>query len=128
MCIEPFLLEPDRAVLKDAITRYSQNRAEPEPAVQPVQDTACAGSKLQYYARLTRSMTGLLKHLLTISPSKVPGSRAALIHAAAQLFCPQEADLGRPAGGSSSFAAVKRWAIPQNPCMPCCSIAGQKVR
>lgn len=78
-------------MLKDAITRYSQNRAEPEPAVQPVQDTACAGSKLQYYARLTRSMTGLLEHL-TIQPVKVPGSRAALIHAAAQLFCPQEAD------------------------------------
>lgn len=85
------LLEPDRAVLKDAITRYSQNRAEPEPAVQPVQDTACAGSKLQYYARLTRSMTGLLEYL-TIQPVKAPGSRAALIHAAAQLFCPQEAD------------------------------------
>ena len=91
VCISPSLLEPDRAVLKDAITRYSQNRAEPEPAVQPVQDTACAGSKLQYYARLTRSMTGLLEHL-TIQPVKVPGSRAALIHAAAQLFCPQEAD------------------------------------
>lgn len=91
VCISPSLLEPDRAVLKDAITRYSQNRAEPEPAVQPVQDTACAGSKLQYYARLTRSMTGLLEHL-TIQPVKAPGSRAALIHAAAQLFCPQEAD------------------------------------
>lgn len=91
VCISPSLLEPDRAVLKDAITQYSQNRAEPEPAVQPVQDTACAGSKLQYYARLTRSMTGLLEHL-TIQPVKVPGSRAALIHAAAQLFCPQEAD------------------------------------
>lgn len=91
VCISPSLLEPDRAVLKDAITRYSQNRAEPEPAVQPVQDTACAGSKLQYYARLTRSMTGLLEYL-TIQPVKVPGSRAALIHAAAQLFCPQEAD------------------------------------
>ncbi len=36
-------------------------------------------------------MTGLLEHL-TIQPVKVPGSRAALIHAAAQLFCPQEAD------------------------------------
>ena len=84
-------LELDRAVLKDAITQYSQNRAEPEPAVQPVQDAPHAGSKLQYYARLTRSMTGLLEHL-TIQPVKVPGSRAALIHAAAQLFCPQEAD------------------------------------
>lgn len=91
VCISPSLLEPDRAVLKDAITRYSQNRAEPEPAVQPVQDTACAGSKLQYYARLTRSMTGLLEYL-TIQPVKAPGNRAALIHAAAQLFCPQEAD------------------------------------
>lgn len=91
VCISPSLLEPDRAVLKDAITRYSQNRAEPEPAVQPVQDAPHAGSKLQYYARLTRSMTGLLEHL-TIQPVKVPGSRAALIHAAAQLFCPQEAD------------------------------------
>ena len=91
VCISPSLLEPDRAVLKDAITRYSQNRAEPEPAVQPVQDAQHAGSKLQYYARLTRSMTGLLEHL-TIQPVKVPGSRAALIHAAAQLFCPQEAD------------------------------------
>ena len=78
VCISPSLLEPDRAVLKDAITRYSQNRAEPEPAVQPVQDTACAGSKLQYYARLTRSMTGLLEYL-TIQPVKAPGSRAALI-------------------------------------------------
>lgn len=91
VCISPSLLEPDRAVLKDAITRYSQNRAEPEPAVQPVQDAPHAGSKLQYYARLTRSMTGLLEHL-TIQPVKAPGSRAALIHAAAQLFCPQEAD------------------------------------
>ena len=91
VCISPSLLEPDRAVLKDAITQYSQNRAEPEPAVQPVQDAPHAGSKLQYYARLTRSMTGLLEHL-TIQPVKVPGSRAALIHAAAQLFCPQEAD------------------------------------
>lgn len=91
VCISPSLLEPDRAVLKDAITRYSQNRAEPEPAVQPVQDALHAGSKLQYYARLTRSMTGLLEHL-TIQPVKAPGSRAALIHAAAQLFCPQEAD------------------------------------
>ena len=36
-------------------------------------------------------MTGLLEHL-TIQPVKAPGSRAALIHAAAQLFCPQEAD------------------------------------
>ena len=35
-------------MLKDAITRYSQNRAEPEPAVQPVQDAPHAGSKLQY--------------------------------------------------------------------------------
>ena len=91
VCISPSLLEPDRAVLKDAITRYSQNREEPEPAVQPVQDTERAGSKLQYYARLTRSMTGLLEQL-TIQPVKAPGSRAALIHAAAQLFCPQEAD------------------------------------
>lgn len=91
VCISPSLLEPDRAVLKDAITQYSQNRAEPEPAVQPVQDAPHAGSKLQYYARLTRSMTGLLEHL-TIQPVKAPGSRAALIHAAAQLFCPQEAD------------------------------------
>ena len=91
VCISPSLLEPDRAVLKDAITRYSQNRAEPEPAVQPVQDAPHAGSELEYYARLTRSMTGLLEHL-TIQPVKVPGSRAALIHAAAQLFCPQEAD------------------------------------
>ena len=33
----------------------------------------------------------LLEHL-PIQPVKVPGSRAALIHAAAQLFCPQEAD------------------------------------
>ena len=40
---------------------------------------------------MTRSMTGLLEHL-TIQPVKAPGSRAALIHAAAQLFCPQEAD------------------------------------
>ena len=91
VCISPSLLEPDRAVLKDAITRYSQNSQEPEPAVQPVQDTERAGSKLQYYARLTRSMTGLLEQL-TIQPVKAPGSRAALIHAAAQLFCPQEAD------------------------------------
>ena len=91
VCISPSLLEPDRAVLKDAITRYSQNRGEPEPAVQPVQDTERAGSKLQYYARLTRSMIGLLEQL-TIQPVKAPGSRAALIHAAAQLFCPQEAD------------------------------------
>jgi len=91
VCISPSLLEPDRAVLKDAITRYSQNREEPEPAVQPVQDTERAGSKLQYYARLTRSMTGLLEQL-TIQPVKAPGSRAALIRAAAQLFCPQEAD------------------------------------
>ena len=91
VCISPSLLEPDRAVLKDAITRYSQNRAEPEPAVQPMQNAPHAGSKLQYYARLTRSMTGLLEHL-TIQPVKAPGSRAALIHAAAQLFCPQEAD------------------------------------
>ena len=91
VCISPSLLEPDRAVLKDAITRYSQNSQETEPAVQPVQDTERAGSKLQYYARLTRSMTGLLEQL-TIQPVKAPGSRAALIHAAAQLFCPQEAD------------------------------------
>lgn len=91
VCISPSLLEPDRAVLKDAIMRYSQNREEPEPAVQPVQDTERAGSKLRYYARLTRSMTGLLEQL-TIQPVKAPGSRAALIHAAAQLFCPQEAD------------------------------------
>ena len=91
VCISPSLLEPDRAVLKDAITRYSQNREEPEQTVQPVQDTECAGSKLRYYARLTRSMTGLLEQL-TIQPVKAPGSRAALIRAAAQLFCPQEAD------------------------------------
>ena len=91
VCISPSLLEPDRAVLKDAITRYSQNSQETEPAVQPVQDTERAGSKLQYYARLTRSMTGLLEQL-TIQPVKAPGSRAALIRAAAQLFCPQEAD------------------------------------
>lgn len=91
VCISPSLLEPDRAVLKDAITRYSQNREEPEPAVQPVQDAERAGSRLRYYARLTRSMTGLLEQL-TIQPVKAPGSRAALIHAAAQLFCPQEAD------------------------------------
>ena len=56
-----------------------------------MQDAPHAGSKLQYYARLTRSMTGLLEHL-TIQPVKAPGSRAALIHAAAQMFCPQEAD------------------------------------
>ena len=48
-------------------------------------------SPLRYYARLTRSMTELLENL-TIRPLKAPGSRQALIRAASQLFCPQEAD------------------------------------
>ena len=122
VCISPSLLEPDRAVLKDAITRYSQNRAEPEPAVQPVQDAPHAGSKLQYYARLTRSMTGLLEYL-TIQPVKAPGSRAA---SSMQRRSCSARRKRTPGWWSSSFAAVKRWAIPtSNPCMPCCSIAGQ---
>ena len=91
VCISPSLLEPDRAVLKDAITRYQRNHetALEEPPSIPVQKERRSG--LRYYASLTRSMTGLLEHL-TIQPVKAPGSRAALIHAAAQLFCPQEAD------------------------------------
>lgn len=91
VCISPSLLEPDRAVLKGAITRYSQNHEEPERPAPPVPDTSRTASGLQYYARLTRSMTGLLEHL-TIQPIKAPGSRQALIRAASQMFCPQEAD------------------------------------
>ena len=91
VCISPSLLEPDRAVLKDAIARYSQNHEEPKRTEQPVRDAERAASKLRYYARLTQSMTGLLEHL-TIQPIKTPGSRQALIRAASQMFCPQEAD------------------------------------
>ena len=91
VCISPSLSEPDRAVLKDTIARYSQNHEEPERTVQPVQDADHAVSKWRYYARLTRSMSGLLEHL-TIQPVKAPGNRQAMIRAASQMFCPQEAD------------------------------------
>lgn len=89
VCISPSLLEPDRAVLKDAITRYQRNHetALEEPPSVPVQKERRSG--LRYYASLTRSMTSLLDHL-TIQTVKAPGSRQALIRAASQMFCPQE--------------------------------------
>ena len=89
VCISPSLLEPDRAVLKDAITRYQRNHETTleEPPSIPVQKERRSG--LRYYASLTRSMTSLLDHL-TIQTVKAPGSRQALIRAASQMFCPQE--------------------------------------
>ena len=91
VCISPSLLEPDRAVLKDAIARYSQSHEALTSPPQPAPETEERGSKLRYYAQLTRSMMGILD-TLTIQRVNAPGSRQALIRAASQMFCPQEAD------------------------------------
>lgn len=64
-----------------------------------VQDTACAGSKLQYYARLTRSMTGLLEYL-TIQPVKAPGQPRCPHPCSGAAVLP--AGSGRPAGGAAA--------------------------
>lgn len=90
VCISPSLLDPDRAVLKDAIARYSHPQ-EPIAPAEPASGEEKPASSLRYYARLTRSMTALLEQL-TVQPVKAPGSRTALIRAAAQMFCPREAD------------------------------------
>ena len=91
VCISPSLLEQDRTILKDAIVRYGRNLGTELPAPQPVTEREKPVSRLRYYAQLTRSMTKLLEHL-RVQPVKTPGSRSALIRAASQLFCPQEAD------------------------------------
>ena len=91
VCISPSLLEPDRAMLKDAIARYQKHPAAESPTPQTMPMEEPPRSPLRYYARLTRSMTELLENL-TIQPLKAPGSRQALIRAASQMFCPQEAD------------------------------------
>lgn len=90
VCIGPSLLEPDRAVLKDAIARYQHSHAAGPATPQTAPAAEPPRSPLRYYASLTRSMTGLLENL-TIQTLKTPGSRQALIRAASQLFCPQEA-------------------------------------
>ena len=85
--VNPVLLEPDRALLRDAVRRLggtARSGAAAEPSVG-----AAAESGLRYTYRLTRTMVQMLDHLC-IQAVRKPGSRQGLIEAASRLFCPEE--------------------------------------
>lgn len=90
VCVSPALLEQDRTLLRDAAEQLTRARAE-RPGSPPARVPAAPppASGLRYYYPLTRSMMEVLDYL-SIRQVSAPGGRQALLHAAAQLFCPQE--------------------------------------
>ena len=85
--VNPALLEPDRALLRDAVERLTgtvRTDTPEEPSVEPKTEGG-----LRYTYRLTRSMVQMLDHLC-IQTVRKPGSRQGLIDAASRLFCPNE--------------------------------------
>ena len=85
--VNPALLEPDRALLRDAVQRLNGTVRTGTPAEPSAASTAEGG--LRYTYRLTRSMVQMLDHLCIRTVCK-PGSRQGLIDAASRLFCPNE--------------------------------------
>lgn len=86
--VNPALLEPDRALLRDAVQRLNGTVRAGTPA-EPSAASAAEGG-LRYTYRLTRSMVQMLDHLCIRTVCK-PVSRQGLIDAASRLFCPNEA-------------------------------------
>ncbi len=86
--VNPALLEPDRALLRDAVKRLSGTvqTGDSAPAAPPAHT---AESGVRYTFQLTRSMVQLLDHLC-IQTVRRPGTRSGLIDAASRLFCPGE--------------------------------------
>ena len=85
--VNPALLEPDRALLRDAVERLTgtaRTDTPDEPSAEPKTEGG-----LRYTCRLTRSMVQMLDHLC-IQTVRKPGSRQGLIDAASRLFCPNE--------------------------------------
>ena len=80
-------LEPDRALLRDAVQRLNGTVRTGTPA-EPSAASAAEGG-LRYTYRLTRSMVQMLDHLCIRTVCK-PVSRQGLIDAASRLFCPNE--------------------------------------
>ena len=85
--VNPALLEPDRALLRDAVQRLNGTVRTGTPAEPPAASAAEGG--LRYTYRLTRSMVQMLDHLCIRTVCK-PVSRQGLIDAASRLFCPNE--------------------------------------
>lgn len=85
--VNPALLEPDRALLRDAVQRLNGTVRTGTPA-EPSAASAAEGG-LRYTYRLTRSMVQMLDHLCIRTVCK-PVSRQGLIDAASRLFCPNE--------------------------------------
>ena len=85
--VNPALLEPDRALLRDAVQRLNGTVRTGTPAEPPA--TSAAEGGLRYTYRLTRSMVQMLDHLCIRTVCK-PVSRQGLIDAASRLFCPNE--------------------------------------
>ena len=85
--VNPALLEPDRALLRDAVQRLNGTVLTGTPAEPPAASAAEGG--LRYTYRLTRSMVQMLDHLCIRTVCK-PVSRQGLIDAASRLFCPNE--------------------------------------
>lgn len=85
--VNPALLEPDRALLRDAVQRLNGTVRTGTPAEPSAASTAEGG--LRYTYRLTRSMVQMLDHLCIRTVCK-PVSRQGLIDAASRLFCPNE--------------------------------------
>lgn len=85
--VNPALLEPDRALLRDAVERLTGTVRTDKPE-QPAIEPKTEGG-LRYTYRLTRSMVQMLDHLC-IQTVRKPGSRQGLIDAASRLFCPNE--------------------------------------
>lgn len=85
--VNPALLEPDRALLRDAVQRLNGTVRTGTPA-EPSAVSAAEGG-LRYTYRLTRSMVQMLDHLCIRTVCK-PVSRQGLIDAASRLFCPNE--------------------------------------
>ena len=85
--VNPALLAPDRALLRDAVQRLNGTVRTDTPAEPPAASAAEGG--LRYTYRLTRSMVQMLDHLCIRTVCK-PVSRQGLIDAASRLFCPNE--------------------------------------
>lgn len=85
--VNPALLEPDRALLRDAVERL--NGTPREPPTDAAQPAPPGEHGLRYYYRLTRSMLQMLDHLC-IQTVRKPATRQGLIEAASRLFCPDE--------------------------------------
>lgn len=112
--VNPALLEPDRALLRDAVQRLNGTVRTGTPA-EPSAASAAEGG-LRYTYRLTRSMVQMLDHLCIRTVCK-PVSRQGLIDAASRLFCRIE---GASASGGAA-AAPDGKPMGDTYIKPCCS-------